>query len=171
MEFDMSAFITRIATSQDGAQINTLMMASYCELMTTHYQPDTLELALPLMTKANPSLLRSGTYYIAETIDRTIVGCGGWTMKRPGTGEVAEGHGHLRHFATHPGFTGKGIGRAIYKICETQAKRAGIDRLECYANLNAQHFYKALGFEPFEEVQVHLRSNVTFASMRMTRGI
>jgi hypothetical protein len=77
MEFDMSAFITRIATSQDGAQISTLMMASYCELMTTHYQPDTLELALPLMTKANPSLLRSGTYYIAETIDRTIVGCGG----------------------------------------------------------------------------------------------
>jgi ribosomal protein S18 acetylase RimI-like enzyme len=92
-------------------------------------------------------------------------------MKRPGTGEVAEGHGHLRHFATHPGFTGKGIGRAIYKICETIAKRAGMDRLECYANFNAQHFYKALGFEPFEEVQVHLRSNVTFASMRMTRGI
>jgi GNAT superfamily N-acetyltransferase len=168
---EMGNYTIRMATSQDEASLNTLLKASYPELMRTHYQPEILERALPLMTKANSSLLKSGTYYVAEVHDRAIVSCGGWTMERPGTGEIVEWLANLRHFATHPGFTGKGIGRAIYETSEKYAKRAGIDRLECYASLNAQPFYKALGFEPVEAIEVRLRCDLMFESMLMTRRI
>jgi N-acetylglutamate synthase-like GNAT family acetyltransferase len=146
----MSNFTIRIATSHDEAPVSALLKASYPELMRTDYEPEVLELAIPLMTKANSNLLNARTYFVAETVDRSVVGCGGWTMERPGTGEIVERLSHLRHFATHPSFTGKGIGRAMYETCEKDAKRAGIDRLECYASLNAQSSYNGLGFEPID---------------------
>jgi N-acetylglutamate synthase-like GNAT family acetyltransferase len=167
----MSNFTIRTATNQDDVQISTLLRASYPELMRTHYESEILELALPIMTRANPALLASGSYNLAETEDRTIVGCGGWTMERPGIGEIVERLAHLRHFATHPEFTGNGVGRAVYETCEKDAKRAGVDRLECYASLNAQSFYKALGFEPIELIEVRLRCDFMFESMLMTREI
>ena len=50
------------------------------------------------MTRANPGLLASGTYYVAESRDSLIVGCGGWTRESPVDGGIEPGLGHIRHF-------------------------------------------------------------------------
>jgi N-acetylglutamate synthase-like GNAT family acetyltransferase len=167
----MSRFSVRQAAIDDDPRITDLLEASYPELMKTHYESAVLISALPLMTRANPQLLGSGTYYVAETDNQLIIGCGGWTMNRPDTGTIVEGTAHLRHFATHPDFTGKGIGRLIYDACERTAKSAGVNLFECFASLNAQGYYKALGFEPVELVWVELRPEQLFESMLMKRGI
>lgn len=123
------------------------------------------------MTKANPSLLASGTYFIAETKTHATVGCGGWTHQKPGSGETATGMGHIRHFATDADWTGRGIGRTIYDCCERQARAAGMKSFECYASLNAEGFYAALGFTVVDRIELPMGDGLFLPSLHMRRPI
>src|ERR1043165_1946892 len=141
-----SSFAVRVASLADDAGVTALLQASYPLLMKPAYDAAMLVPALELMTRANPALLSSGTYYVAQSQEGMLVGCGGWTREQPGDGITNEGIGHIRHFATHPEWVRRGIGRAIYRRCEADARKAGITRFECYSSLNAELFYSALGF-------------------------
>lgn len=165
------AYDTRIATPGDCAAVDALLQASYPVLMAPAYEAALLAPALGLMTKANMALLASGTYYIAESRDGAAVGCGGWTRERPGNGVVAAGVGHMRHFATHPQWTGRGIGRALYRLCERDARAAGVVVLECFASLNAAGFYRALGFERVGAIRMELGPGVALPAVLMRRHI
>jgi N-acetylglutamate synthase-like GNAT family acetyltransferase len=138
--------------------------------MKPAYAPDVLAAALPFMTRANADLLASGTYFIAETESFELVGCGGWTPQTPGTDVIVDKIGHIRHFATHPDWNGQGIGRALYEACEAQAAAAGITGFDCFASLNAEGFYAALGFEPVERIEVAM-PRVSFPATLMRRKV
>jgi len=125
--------------------------------------------ALKLITQANPGLLASGTYYVAESEQGSIVGCGGWTHARPGDGVVEPKLGHIRHFATHPDWIKRGIGSAIYSRCETEAEAAGVTRFQCYASLNAVSFYSVLGFESMRRIDLKMGSDTALPCQLMYR--
>ena len=57
----------RVATPQDELAVTAVQEASYSILMLEKYDLTTLSAVLPLITQANPKLLQSGTYYVAET--------------------------------------------------------------------------------------------------------
>ena len=130
-----------------------------------------LATAFPLMTRANLQLLSSGTFYLAETEIKQAVGCGGWTLQRPGPGEVVAKLAHIRHFATHPDWIGTGIARAIYAKCEYNARQSGVVDFECYSSLNAEGFYQSLGFENVKPISVRMGADVSFSSILMKRSI
>lgn len=164
-------FTIRVATPEDGPRVSALLNASYPVLMRASYDNAVLALALPMITQASPALLSSGMYYLAETVSGYVVGCGGWTPERPGSGETVPKLGHIRHFATHPDWLRRGIGCAIYKECEGQARRVGMRSFECYASLNGERFYKALGFKAVQEIAVLLGQDLKFPSILMERSI
>lgn len=166
-----SAFFVRVATPADADAVTELLGASYPVLMLTAYDEAELESALPLMTRANEKLLSSGTFYVAEQDDGRLAGCGGWTRERPGTGAVEDGLAHIRHFATRPEWIGRGVGRALYQRSEEDARCAGIASFECYASLNAEGFYLALGFRSVRKLELELVSGVTFRAVLMRRAI
>ena len=166
-----AGFTLRIATPEDQSPVSDLLNASYPSLMPSSYEEDVLAAALPIMTRANPALLSAGTYYVAQTKGGLIVGCGGWTRERPGKGDVAPALGHIRHFATHPEWTGRTIGRSIYALCEEQARSAGVRRFECYSSLNAEGFYAALGFRSVRQIEIPVGRGVTLPSVLMERLI
>jgi hypothetical protein len=87
---------------------------------------DLLGRALPFMTSANPILLASGTYYIAEREPGHLVGCGGWTAARPGSGEIIEAEAHIRHFATHPRW-GEELGPPCLRVASATPANAASD--------------------------------------------
>ena len=87
---DASIHSIRIAGPADSDAVSALLAASYSRLLAARYDRDLLGRALPFMTSANPILLASGTYYVAEREPGHLVGCGGWTTARPGSGEVIE---------------------------------------------------------------------------------
>lgn len=165
----MGAFTVRVATAEDTAAVSALLEASYTALLRNHYAPELLAIALPLMTRANPALLASGTYYVAETAEGEAVGCGGWTMERPGSGETADGLGHIRHFATHPGWVGKGVGRALLCRSIREAEARSVRALECYSTLNAEGFYAAGGFERLRAIEVPFTPETKFPAIHMMR--
>ena len=135
------------------------------------YRDSVLTAALPAMTIAQPSLLQSGTYYLAETIGGILVGCGGWSMERPGSGEVLAGLAHIRHFCVHPEWTRQGVGRALYTRCRDDAKNFGVTVFECCSSINGESFYAALGFERDRIVAGELPGGMALPSVRMIAAI
>ena len=160
-----------VATPADAAAVDALLAASYPVLMSPGYDAAVLAAALPHMTQSSPTLLSSGTYYLATAVTGDVVGAGGWTRERPGSGEVVPELGHVRHFATHPDWTGRGVGRAIYARCAEAARTAGVKRFECYASLNAEGFYTALGFTLLRHIEVPMGPVTTFPGALMMRSL
>jgi GNAT superfamily N-acetyltransferase len=160
----------RVATPVDAAAVAHVLVNSYPTLMAAAYDPALLARALPLITRAHPRLLAGGSYYLAEA-DGHAAGCGGWSWERPGETEVETGLAHIRHFATHGDWTGRGVGRALYERCEQDARAAGANRFECYASLNGEAFYAALGFARIGAIEVAMGPGLDFPSILMQRPI
>lgn len=157
----------RAAGPGDVDAVGSLLLASYSNLLGGHYDRDLLAIALPFMTRANPALLASGTYYVAES-NGTLVGCGGWSMERPGSGETVSGEAYIRHVATHPGWLGRGIGRSLLDRCFMEV-RPSIRTLHCFATRNAEPFYRACGFATVGPMDVPMGPTLKFPAVLMRR--
>jgi N-acetylglutamate synthase-like GNAT family acetyltransferase len=163
--FPPTQCVIRTARPTDTDAISTLLEESYSRLLAASYDSNILRLALPYMIKANPVLLASDTYYVAETERRIVVGCGGWTAEKPGSNEITAGEAHIRHFAIHPEWTRRGIGRSLVARCIRDARSFGIHKLHCFSTLNAEPFYRASGFDTVEKIDVPMGSTITFPAV------
>ena len=163
--------LIRAAEPEDSDAVCALLAASYSNLLAACYGSDMLERALPYLTSANPTLLASGTYYVAESNAGDLVGCGGWTRARPGTGEVVEGEAHLRHFATHPEWVRRGVGTSLLARCVQEARSIGVRRLLCFSTLSAEPFYRACGFETIGQIGVSMGPSLIFPGVLMSRQL
>jgi GNAT superfamily N-acetyltransferase len=161
----------RIATEEDADAVSALLSASYPALLADYYDRAVLDLALPLITKANPMLLASGTFYFAESQGYSVTACGGWTMEQPGTGTLESGIAHIRHFGTHPNWVRQGLARAILERCVEDASARDVRVLECQSTLAAEEFYAAQGFKTLGTIEVILTPNVPFPALLMRRAL
>ena len=161
----------RPAVLDDGPQLAALLRAIYSLEFARWYSPRILTAALPLMTQTSPELLASGTYYVAEVAGVGIVACGGWTKERPGTSERVAELGHIRHFATHPAWFRRGLGRTLVTKCFQEARHQGVKRLECMSSLGAETFYRALGFTVLRSIELQLTPEVSMPVILMQRDI
>jgi len=148
-------------------RLSTLIAASYARLYAGWYTTEVLAEALPRISRANPRLLESGSYFVAEE-DGQAVGCGGWSVEAPGNRPATPGTGHIRHVAVHPDHLRKGIGRAIMQRVFETSEASGITRLECLSSLQAEAFYRRLGFAKKGTVDIPF-GTVTFVSVDMER--
>jgi ribosomal protein S18 acetylase RimI-like enzyme len=150
--------------------VEQVLLASYPSLMADAYERDVLALALPLMTRPNPTLLRSGTYYVAE-FGGEIIGCGGWSREEPSSNAVAPGTAHIRHFAVKAEYARRGVGRVLFDRCVADARSQGISLFKCFASLNAVGFYRLLGFEDRRLIDVAMGPGISLRSMLMDRPL
>jgi N-acetylglutamate synthase-like GNAT family acetyltransferase len=160
----------RTARQDDRAAIERVLAASYPALMAGAYEPALLARALPMITRAQPRLIGSGTYYVAEAAG-AIVGCGGWSREPPDAPAGDEGTAHIRHFAVSPDWIGRGVGGALYRRCEERARAAGIRVFECWSSLNGEPFYRALGFTRLALIEVPMAPGMSLPSVHMRRAI
>ena len=159
----------RPATPADAGAVALVSSASFSRLYRGWYPEDLLDAALPILGKANPDLLASGTYYVAE-LDGHIVGCGGWSERLPG-GEHDPAMGHIRHMATHPDFLMRGVGRALIERCLTDASERELRAFECKSSFPAEAFYARLGFRRIGLFELALPGGVMFPGVRMLRDL
>jgi N-acetylglutamate synthase-like GNAT family acetyltransferase len=162
-------FRIRVARAEDTEAVETVLRASYSVLLESAYPTDILARALPLMVRANPALLSSGTYYLVTMPDGTATGCGGWTLEPPAgvSASTDPTRAHIRHFATHPNWVRRGIGRALFDRCVAEARAIGVERFECHSTLVGESFYRALGFRAVEAVSVDMGAGIILPSIRM----
>jgi GNAT superfamily N-acetyltransferase len=168
----MASQITiRPTTARDLSRIDALLSASYLSLLKPDYLPSVLVTALPLISRANPALLRSGTYYLAEDEDGRALAAGGWTYTAPQGGVGPRDLGHIRHVATHPSALRKGLASAIMDRCFREARAAGLTWMMAQSTRTAVPFYRAMGFEDRAEIEVMLRPGIGFPAVEMARGL
>lgn len=161
----------RIAILDDSEAVASVLGPSYTRLMAGAYPLDLLERTLPAITRANPVLLASGRYYLVETDSGEPAGCGGWSSNPPGRTDEDPGRAHIRHFATHPAWTRRGVGRLLYERCAADARAAGFNMFEAWSSLNGESFYASLGFCSLGRIDTAMPGGVLFPAIRMERPI
>jgi GNAT superfamily N-acetyltransferase len=161
----------RVATPEDAHAVAAVLGPSFSGLMAGAYPAWLLDRALPAISRANPQLLASGRYYLVESESGEPAGCGGWAEHPPGRPERDPKRAHIRHFATHPDWTRRGVGRMLYARCEVAARGAGFTWFECWASLNGEAFYASLGFRRLGRVEAPLSCGVVFPAIWMERRI
>jgi N-acetylglutamate synthase-like GNAT family acetyltransferase len=150
----MAEFLVRAAQPHDREGVDAMLSRSYPPLLAPGYDAELLAATLPAMTRAQPKLLACPTWFVAVSESGEVIGCGGWTRERPGTGELEPKLGHVRHFGTDVNHLRRGIARAIADEMLATARAAGIEQLECYSTLVAERFYASLGFRTIATITV-----------------
>ena len=167
---DGTTITIRAARPSDLAAVDALLSRSYPALVKADYPPSVVVTAFPLLSRANPSLLASGTYHVAEDVDGAVVGAGGWTRSGPQGGR-RPGMGHVRHVATHQSWIRRGIGTSVMRRTIAQARGAGMHVLDCLSTRTAVPFYASMGFSAVGPVEINLRPGITFPAVRMIRRL
>ncbi len=153
----------RTAVPSDLAALDALYARAYPRLLRPDYPPSVLVTALPLIARAQPRLLASGTFHVAE-LGGVLVGAAGWT---PGKGRV----GDIRHVVTDDRQLRRGIGRRLMTRVIAEAKEAGMRQLDCQSTFTAVPFYRAMGFAELGPIEVELRPGIGFPAVRMQRDL
>ena len=160
----------RPATGEDLAEVDALLAASYPVLLKPDYPPSVLVTALPLIARANPRLMASGSYFLVS--DETgLVGAGGWTWAAPHGGVCPRDMGNVRHVVTDHRQTRRGIGSALLECVVNDARGAGVHTLDCLSTLTAVPFYTACGFSSIGPIEVTLRPGIGFPAVRMQQRL
>jgi len=169
--------ILRRAGIGDVSAVDQLLIQSYPRLLSRDYAPSIMVMAVPLLCRARPELLRSGRFFLAEASNGTLLAAGGWSLQ-PGRGakgqEGAQEGGHMgsvRHVATHPGVARQGIGRTLMEKVMADARGEGMGWLDCLSTRTAVPFYRALGFRELYPTEITLRPGIVFPAIRMMRDL
>ncbi len=157
----------RLARPADLAAVDGLLSRSYPRLLAADYPPSVLVTAVPLIARARPELLASGRYWLACDGEGRVVAAGGWSAASPDGGVEGQGLAHIRHVATDPALTRRGIGKALLTAAMAQARDAGFSRFDCLSTRTAVRFYAALGFVVQGEVDIALAPGIVFPAVRM----
>lgn len=162
----------RRAGRGDIAAVDALLARAYPRLLKADYPASVLVTALPLISRAQPALLMSGTYNVAEDAAGRILGAGGWTAAFPGDPRPAEaGRANVRHVVTDDRATRRGVGRAVLARILAEARAAGMVWMHCLSTRTAVPFYQAMGFTALGTVTVALAPGIDFPAVAMRRDL
>lgn len=165
-------FHIRVATPRDIGAIDTLLQRSYPRLLRADYPPSVLVSALPRIVQAQPALITSGSYYVAEGASGALLGAGGWTFARPGGGAPqSAGRANVRHVVTDDRALRRGVGRAIMDHSLKRAHAAGATWMHCMSTRTAVPFYEACGFKVIGPIVIPLAPGVDFPAVEMHRSL
>jgi GNAT superfamily N-acetyltransferase len=183
----MSPIHIRPAISEDVPILRKLIDASVRGLQAHDYTPEQIEAALKTVYGVDSQLIADGTYFVAEAeadecSTTVIVGCGGWSKRKTlfggdhwsGRHDALLDPNHdpakIRAFFVHPDWARRGIGSMILEACEAAARSAGFKRLEMGATLSGVPFYRAMGYEALENIDVPLGDDKSMVVVRMAKN-
>ncbi|HYA25342.1 MAG TPA: GNAT family N-acetyltransferase, partial [Terriglobales bacterium] len=122
-------FRIRPATPADIPVLRDLIDASVRGLQAGDYTPAQIEAALKTVYGVDSQLIADGTYFVAETGNAEIVGCGGWSKHKTLFGgdqwsgrhdsllDPSHDAAKIRAFFVHPAWARRGIGSMILEAC------------------------------------------------------
>ena len=156
----------RAATLDDLPALDGLFQRSYMQLLAMDYPPSVLVTAVPVIARAQPDLVKSGSFYVVEG-PNGLVGAGGWSRRAPGGKPGTSGVGHIRHVATDPDHVRKGVARQLLGHILLVAKASGMVQMHCLSTRTAVPFYQAMGFVAQSDTVVPLRGGISFDAVFM----
>jgi predicted N-acetyltransferase YhbS len=172
----------RVATEEDIPALNALIPASVRGLSQGYYTPAQIESALIYVFGVDTQLIADGTYFVVEH-DGQIVGAGGWSKRKTLYGgdqskadddpllDPAYDAAHIRAYFVHPEWARQGIGGRIMRACEAAAQAAGFMRLDLGSTAQGEAFYRAMGYEVSERLEIAMPDGTTLPYAEMTKSL
>jgi GNAT superfamily N-acetyltransferase len=173
----------RPATLADEASLRELIARSIRALGAADYSPAQIEAALRGAFGVDTTLIRDGTYFVAESGSGTIVACGGWSRRRTlfGSDERAERDeswldpraeaAKIRACFVDPAHARRGLGRAILERSEAEALAAGFHALELMATLPGVRLYAQCGYQAAAPISHPLPDGLSIRFVPMTKQL
>ena len=148
-------------TSDDADRVWMVRSAAIENISQSFYSEDEINTWL-FAEKPNEfeKVITSLEWYVAE-IDSVIVGTGFVDIDTKEVGAIF----------VHPDYQRKGIGLAILKKLEEVARSNSLDELHIESTLNAEQFYRTVGFESEGRQQYNHVSGLKLACIKMTKRI
>jgi|ERR1700752_14833 len=167
---------------EEREAIKRLIADSARLLSREHYNDLQIETAIETVFGVDTDLIADGTYLVAE-VDGQLAGCGGWSKRRTLYGgdqytsrdaaylDPNSEPAKIRAFFIHPDHARKGIARAIFSQCETEARAQGFRALELMATLPGIEFYKSCGFTETGDFELQLTEEVKLELVPMRKEL
>jgi GNAT superfamily N-acetyltransferase len=174
-------FTSRLATPADVPRLTEVMDAAISELQRG-YLDDAQIAASRAVMGIDTQLIEDGTYFVVETPDGDVAGCGGWSRRAtmygndhsPGRDaqllDAAVDAARVRAMYTNPPYARRGVGRLVLELCEAAAAAEGFTRLELVGTLAGEPLYASYGFTPVERLDASV-SDVPVPCVRMVKAI
>lgn len=177
------SFKIRKAVFADQNEIEKLIADSVRGLSREDYNERQIELSIKTVFGVDTELISDGTYFVAETENGEIAGCGGWSKRKTLYGASVYSHSRdsellnpetdsakIRAFFIRPDFARKGIGTKILEKCEAEAKAHGFKSAEMMATLPGVKLYAVRGYTGDEKVSVPLGENLEIICIKMRKN-
>lgn len=160
-------FRLRKAALSDQTAIGELIALSVEGLSREDYTERQIELSIKTVFGVDTELIEDGTYFVAETTDGKLAGCGGWSKRKTlyGASRYAESRdsnlldpqteaAKIRAFFIHPDYARRGVGSLILEACEREAKAHGFRAAEMMSTLPGVRLYAARGYAGDERAEI-----------------
>jgi GNAT superfamily N-acetyltransferase len=172
---------SRLATLADVPRLTEVMDAAISELQRAYLDGAQIEASRAVMG-IDTQLIEDGTYFVIETTDGDVAGCGGWSRRgtmygndhSPGRDakllDPAVDAARVRAMYTSPAYARRGVGRLVLQLCEAAAAAEGFTRLELVGTLAGEPLYAAYGFVPVERLDASV-TDVPVPCVRMAKPV
>jgi len=178
------SFTIRKAKPEDQAAIEDLIKESVRGLSRDDYDPQQIELSIRTVFGVDTELIADETYFIVETEDGRLAGCGGWSKRKTlyGASVYADSRdsnlldpntdaARIRAFFIHPDFARQGIGTQILEACEREARAHGFTSAEMMATLPGVKLYAVRGYTGDEQISVPIGENIDIICIKMRKEL
>jgi GNAT superfamily N-acetyltransferase len=174
-------FSLRVARLEDEPALRELIARSIRALGAADYSPPQIEGALQGAFGVDTTLIRDGTYFVAEGDRGELVGCGGWSRRRTLFGSDARADrdeswldpatdaAKIRAFFVDPSCARQGLGRLILERSESEATRAGFKSFALMATLPGVRFYEKHGYVAGNAISHPLPGGLTIRFVPMNK--
>lgn len=162
-------------------RLTEVMEAAISELQRAYLDDAQIEASRAVMG-IDTQLIEEGTYFVIETADGDVAGCGGWSRRATMYGnDRSPGRdatlldpevdaARVRAMYTNPAYARRGVGRLVLQLCEAAAAAEGFARLELVGTLAGEPLYAAYGFVPLERLDASV-SDVPVPCVRMAKPV
>lgn len=173
----------RPAEAGDGPALRALIARSIRGLGAADYSPAQIEAALLGAFGVDSALIDDGTYFVVQTPEGEIVGCGGWSRRRTLFGGDAHAErddelldprrdpAKIRAFFIDPRHARRGLARRILERSEAAATAAGFGALELMATLPGAPFYSACGYRALAPIEHALPGGLAIRFVPMRKSL
>lgn len=171
-------YIIRPVLAGETEALQSLIEESARILSRDDYTQQEINAAVKYIFGVDSELITDKSYFVVERAGEFLA-CGGWSRRRTlfGGDQYAERESglldpktepaNIRAFFVHPAHTRQGIGAALLKHCEEQAKAYGFSAARMMATLPGVKLYQAFGYEAGDMVQYSTPGGeVRFVPMR-----
>lgn len=150
--------IIRKFRKEDARQVCNLLRKSQREVLSNHYRKEVIDMFCKRITQKRMIERAKEQEIFVAAEGKIVLGVNGLSGNE------------VRRFHVLPSYHGKGIGRRLMENIERIARTRGIKKLIVKSSINAEGFYKKMGFKRVRKT-MEVLDNIRFPEILMEKKL